>query len=90
MELSVADSDNWLQDDSLLAGNNRSSFDIFCVLILLAMLAWLLSLARGEVVLLVLVLARELCGPEGDLDLGRVAELTPASDPLGLSHWRAY
>ena len=107
MELSVADSDNWLQDDSLLAGSNRSSFDIcnviiiiqtlvsvqvltFCVLILLAMLAWLLSLARGEVVLLVLVLARELCGPEGDLDLGRVAELPPASDPLGLSHWRAY
>ena len=67
-----------------------SSVLTFCVLILLAMLAWLLSRARGEVVLLSLVLAREVWGAEGDLDLGRVAELTPAREPLGLSHCLAY
>ena len=58
-----------------------------------------MSLARGEVVLLSLppLEAREVCGAEGDLDLGRVAEQEeeeeeerPARLPLGLSHCLAY
>ena len=51
-----------------------------------------MSLARGEVVLLSLppLEAREVCGAEGDLDLGRVAEVRPARLPLGLSHCLAY
>ena len=61
----------------------------FCVLIL-AMLESLLSLARGEVVLLSLPaspLAREVWGAEGERDLGRVETLdTPARLPRGLSH----
>ena len=64
-----------------------------CALIL-PMLVSLLSLARGEVALLSLppaaLEAREVCGAEGDLDLGRVAEVRPARLPLGLSHCRAY
>ena len=52
-----------------------------------------MSLARGEVMLLSLppLEAREVWGAEGDLDLGRVAELMPARLPLGLlSHCLAY
>ena len=61
------------------------------------MLESLLSLARGEVMLLSLppLEAREVWGAEGDLDLGRVAEQEeeeerPARLPLGLSHCLAY
>ena len=58
------------------------------------MLESLLSLARGEVVLLSLPaspLAREVWGAEGERDLGRVETLdTPARLPRGLSHCRAY
>ena len=54
------------------------------------MLESLLSLARGEVVLLSLPaspLAREVWGAEGERDLGRVETLdTPARLPRGLSH----
>ena len=60
------------------------------------MLVSLLSLARGEVVLLSLDATplREVWGAEGDLDLGRVLEgleESPAREPLGpLSHCLAY
>lgn len=45
LELSVADSDNWLQDDSLLAGNNRSSFDICNVINIIQTLVCVLVLS---------------------------------------------